>query len=120
MEGILCHLPFLHKTKNKSAPQSKGNQQCRDWKRSQISMLHVTHIKCVTLNYAKVPILLSSKVFSASYIYICIYVHHKLIVLICHKNGKNPLLFQFIRNAIEWTVIIIDEFHSCLLHINFF
>jgi hypothetical protein len=27
----------------------------------------------------------------------------------CHKNGKNPLLFQFIRKAIEWTVIIIEE-----------
>ena len=30
----------------------------------------------------------------------------------CHKNGNNPLLFQFIRKAIEWTVIIIEEFHS--------
>ena len=28
----------------------------------------------------------------------------------CHKNGK----------AIEWTVIIIEEFNSCLLHIKFF
>ena len=37
----------------------------------------------------------------------------------CHKNGKNPLLFQFIREAIEWTVIIIEEFHSCLLNIKF-
>ena len=37
-----------------------------------------------------------------------------------HKNGKNPLLFQFIRKAIEWTVIIIEEFLSCLLHIKFF
>ena len=38
----------------------------------------------------------------------------------CHKNGKNPLLFQFIRKAIEWTVIIIEKFHSCLLQIKFF
>ena len=38
----------------------------------------------------------------------------------CHKNGKNTLLFQFIRKAIELTVIIIEEFLSCLLHINFF
>ena len=38
----------------------------------------------------------------------------------CHKNGKNPLLFLFIRKAIEWTVIIIEEFLSCLLHIKFF
>ena len=50
---------------------------------------------------------------------------HELIVFIwirknCHKNGKNPLLFQFIRKAIKWTVIIIEEFHSCLLHIKFF
>ena len=37
----------------------------------------------------------------------------------CH-NGKNPSLFQFIRKAIEWTIIIIEEFHSCLLHIKFF
>ena len=37
----------------------------------------------------------------------------------CHKNGKNPLLLQFIRKAIEWTVIIIEELHSCLLHIKF-
>jgi hypothetical protein len=27
----------------------------------------------------------------------------------CHKNEKNPLLFQFIKNAIKWTVIIIEE-----------
>ena len=33
---------------------------------------------------------------------------------------KNPLLFQFIRKAIEWTVIIIEEFHSCLPHIKLF
>ena len=26
----------------------------------------------------------------------------------CHKNGNNPLLFQFIRKAIEWTVILIS------------
>jgi hypothetical protein len=38
----------------------------------------------------------------------------------CHKNGKNPLFFQFIRKAIKWTVIIIEEFHTCLLHIKFF
>ena len=35
------------------------------------------------------------------------------------KNGKNPLLFQFIKNVIKWTVIIIEEFHSCLLRIKF-
>ena len=38
----------------------------------------------------------------------------------CHKIGKNPLLFQFVRKAIEGTVIIKEEFHSCLLHIKFF
>jgi Reverse transcriptase (RNA-dependent DNA polymerase). len=36
----------------------------------------------------------------------------------CHKNGKNPLLFQFIRKAIEWTVIIKEECLSCLLLSN--
>ena len=38
----------------------------------------------------------------------------------CQKNGKNPLLFQFIRKAIEWTVIIIEVLNSCLLRIKFF
>ena len=37
----------------------------------------------------------------------------------CHKNRKNPLLFQFIRMAIEWTVIIVEVFQSCLFHIKF-
>ena len=32
---------------------------------------------------------------------------------------ENPLLFRFIRKAIEWTVIIIEVFHSCLLCIKF-
>ena len=32
----------------------------------------------------------------------------------CHKNWRNPLLFSFIRKTIEWTVIIIQEYHSCL------
>ena len=36
--------------------------------------------------------------------------------LICSGNSS----FQFIRKAIGWTVIIIEEFHSCLLHIKFF
>ena len=36
-----------------------------------------------------------------------------------HKNRKIPLL-QFTRKAIKWTVIIIEEFYSCLLHIKFF
>jgi len=38
----------------------------------------------------------------------------------CHKNGNNPLLFQFIKKVIKCTVIIIEEFHSCLLDIKFF
>ena len=37
----------------------------------------------------------------------------------CHKNGKKLLLIQFIRQVIKWTVIITEEFHSCLLHINY-
>ena len=50
---------------------------------------------------------------------------HELIVLIWNKEEllqewKNPLLFQFIRKAIEWTLIIIEKFLSCLLHIQFF
>ena len=37
----------------------------------------------------------------------------------CHWNGENPLLFQFIRKAIERTSIILKELHSCVLHIKF-
>jgi len=48
---------------------------------------------------------------------------HKLIAIIWNneklpQEWKNQLLFQFIRKAIEWTVIIIEEFLSCLLHIK--
>ena len=32
----------------------------------------------------------------------------------CHKNGKNPLLFQFIRKAVNWTLTIMEKFHSYL------
>jgi hypothetical protein len=37
----------------------------------------------------------------------------------CHKNEKNPLLIQFIKKAIKWIVIIIEQFHFCQLHIKF-
>jgi hypothetical protein len=30
----------------------------------------------------------------------------------CHKNAKNPLLFQFKRKVIKWTVLIIEEFNQ--------
>ena len=49
-----------------------------------------------------------------------IQVKELLLLLLLLNYGKNPLLFQFIRKAIEWTVIIIEEFLSCLLHIKFF
>ena len=50
---------------------------------------------------------------------------HELIISFgtrknCHTKGTNPLLFQVIRKAIEWTVIIIEEVHSFLIHIKFF
>ena len=36
-----------------------------------------------------------------------------------YNNGKNTLLFQFIRKAVKWTAVIIEGFHSCLFHIQF-
>ena len=37
----------------------------------------------------------------------------------CYKNGKNSLLFQFIRQKVTWTAIIIEQFNFCLLHVKF-
>ena len=37
----------------------------------------------------------------------------------CYKNGKNPLLFQFLKKVIKWSIIIIEEFYSFLLHVKF-
>ena len=68
-------------------------------------------VKCVLANFAGFPTLVFHIVFSLE----SVRSNNSMCVAQaknCHKNGKNPLLFQFIRKAIEWTVIIIEEFHS--------
>jgi hypothetical protein len=37
----------------------------------------------------------------------------------CCTNEKNPLLFQYKRKVIKWTVIIIEVFHFSLVLIRY-
>ena len=46
--------------------------------------------------------------------YVKIYINSLGTRKNCHNNGKNPFLFQIIRKAIKWTIIILSTSYKIL------